>query len=133
MNLATQLGEILERWINHKRQQAKLQAQLIQLRDDLLARRDLSESEVPPKKHRLLDYQYSESLTYHAIAAQCGKDLKVIDLLSIAEQFANRQQPPLHIGRDVKRRKDLLYQWFESHYEAFIQFLPNVTIFVGNS
>jgi hypothetical protein len=81
MNLATQFGEILGRWINNERQQTELQAQLVQLRDDLLARRDLPESEVSPKKPRPLDYPDSESLTHQAITAQCGKDLKVIELI----------------------------------------------------
>jgi hypothetical protein len=86
---------------------------LTQLVDDLRGRATENRRAKPNPPPR---YPYKDGRAYKAMLRRYGINVPLNGLWEIAEQVA--QITRSHVDRESKRRKDLLYEWLDEHYEG---------------
>jgi hypothetical protein len=82
---------------------------------------------VPPnpltEKPRPPTFEYVDSRVHQAITARYHQEPTKERLLKIAVKVSHETDPPLRISRQIKRRRDLLYEWLEDHADDTIRIL----------
>lgn len=80
------------------------------------------------KKHQKEKYDYKSSRAFRELTEHYFyPSIRQNELVSIAIAVANACD--LHVERDAKRRKDLLIQWFEKHWETIEPTINNIIVF----
>jgi hypothetical protein len=73
-------------------------------------------------------WQYEGTESYRKIVDKFGDNMRHQDLLAIANGIENRLPPGAKIGRDQKRKKDLLLKWFDEHWQHIQPLLEFVVL-----
>jgi hypothetical protein len=82
------------------------------------------EASAPPANP--VPFHYQDSRAYREIHKRWGSNLNLPDLVAMADSLAKLLPNHPRIGREAKRRKDLLYQWLEQHIDDLLPLLSEV-------
>jgi hypothetical protein len=78
------------------------------------------QSGFPPRRHvtrrKDSDFSYEESRAYRTFESRDWHRLRLPEYVAIATILAQRTQ--LTIDRDSKRKKNVLFQWMEAHWDV---------------
>jgi hypothetical protein len=84
----------------------------------------IAEREMPSQ--RLQNFRIETSAPYHYFRQRHWTGLTVRQIASIAELFAHVAQLP--IDREVKRRKNVLFQWLDQHWDVCLPMAEDATV-----
>ena len=76
--------------------------------------------------HRLAGFSPKGSFVMNEITTRFGKNVKHPELVNVAQLLAS--QASIKLDRDAKRRKNVLYKWFEENWEKIAPFIDNVVL-----
>jgi hypothetical protein len=85
------------------------------------------------KKKKQQKYSFQDKMAYKTLFNRFGPILRQYELLAIATTVQRNMKPPVAIDRDAKRRKDLLYKWFDDNFDAITPVLSKVVFLNANN
>jgi hypothetical protein len=80
-----------------------------------------------------MQHHYKETRAFREIQERWGSALTFHDLIIMAEELAKRLPGQPRISRDAKRRKEILFEWLEEHFDDIKPLLQNVHFLDNNS
>jgi hypothetical protein len=101
-----------------------LDQQLRQLLKDIRAR-----EQAPVEEPAEPDTNYRETRAFHAIEERFGYNPTLPVLVAMAESIAKHVPVTVKLDRRIKRRKSLIYGWFETQIELVLPLLSNFHLF----
>ena len=111
---------VLACWVRQPASRVDIDQDLLQLL------RFLKTGEVSAPPAKPVPFHYQDSRAYREIHKRWGSNLNLPDLVAMADSLAKLLPSRPRIGRDAKRRKDLLYEWLEQHIEELLPLLTEV-------
>lgn len=89
-----------------------------------------SKPEPSPFKKRKEIFNYKTCDAYALLTEKFGANIKHQELIMIASKAAKMYN--LKVDRDAKRRKDLLFKWFQEHLKTIEPMLKTTLVFDKN-
>jgi hypothetical protein len=110
-------ADLLSTWATRPDVRDDFDRQLRLLLKQLGAHPDAPAREPPPQTPRT---DYRQTRTFREIQNKFGFDPTLPVFVAMAEKIAAHVPIRAKLGRAVKRRKDLMYDWFEAHIDDAI-------------
>lgn len=132
-SLNTQIIRILDYLVNQEIDYDLVETSLRNIKDELIlvsnnptieSKNDLIET---PKKRKKDSFNYKDTEAYQMIVDKFGNNIRQQELIQIACCLSKKIG--VKVERDSKRRKDLLFKWFQDNIDKISPMLHLVVAF----